>query len=112
MKSQDMKGQKLFSLLGDLPNSNFLEVTAVSEVDKGNYVLECLLLEPYENERVPAYFARPKEASGRLPIVLFNHSHWGQYSVGKTEMIQKQCLSSAHLLCRAANFHGVWCFWY
>jgi len=88
MEAQDVKRQKLFSLLGDLPNSDFLRATTVNEVDKGHYVLECLLLEPYENEQIPAYFARPKEASGKLPVVLFNHSHGGQYHVGKTEMIQ------------------------
>ncbi|WP_042454470.1 dienelactone hydrolase family protein [Neobacillus dielmonensis] len=93
MKSQETKRQKLFSLLGDLPNSDFLSAETINEIDKGNYILEVLLLEPYENEQIPAYFARPKKKDGKLPVVLFNHSHGGQYHVGKNELIQ----SSAYL---------------
>ncbi|WP_462413053.1 dienelactone hydrolase family protein [Neobacillus sp. Marseille-QA0830] len=93
MESQETKRRQLFSLLGDLPNRDFLGAETVNEVDKGNYILESLLLELYENEKIPAYFARPKTVEGKLPVVLFNHSHGGQYHVGKTELIQ----SSAYL---------------
>jgi dienelactone hydrolase len=93
MESQETKRKHLFSLLGDLPNSDFLSVQTLNEIDKGKYILEVLLLELYENEKIPAFFARPKNAAGKLPVVLFNHSHGGQYHVGKTELIQ----SSAYL---------------
>ena len=38
-------------------------------------------------ELVPAYFIKPKNSTGRLPVVLFNHSHFGQYKVGKDEFL-------------------------
>jgi hypothetical protein len=38
-------------------------------------------------EPVPAYFASPKGASGKLPTLLFNHSHGGGYTIGKAEFI-------------------------
>ncbi len=37
---------------------------------------------------MPAYLARPKGASGRVPAVLFNHSHGGGYTIGKKEFIE------------------------
>ncbi|WP_251551553.1 dienelactone hydrolase family protein [Neobacillus muris] len=94
MESQKTNRQKLFSLLGDLPSDgSLIATTTIDEIDKGPYILEVFEMEPYENERIPAYFARPKIMNGKLPVVLFNHSHGGQYHVGKTELIQ----SSAYL---------------
>src|SRR5690606_28235702 len=55
--------------------------------DRGSWVLEKLVLDLNGIEAAPAWFARPKGASGRLPTVLFNHSHGGGYSIGKTEFI-------------------------
>jgi len=37
---------------------------------------------------VPAYFARPRSLTGRVPAVLFNHSHGGGYKIGKQEFIE------------------------
>lgn len=39
-------------------------------------------------ETVPAYLARPRAATGRLPAVVFNHSHGGGYTIGKQEFIE------------------------
>jgi dienelactone hydrolase len=39
-------------------------------------------------EPVPAYVARPRGATGRLPAVVFNHSHGGGYTIGKTELVE------------------------
>jgi cephalosporin-C deacetylase-like acetyl esterase len=36
---------------------------------------------------VPAYVARPSTINGRIPAVLFNHSHGGGYKIGKQEFI-------------------------
>ena len=36
---------------------------------------------------MPAYLARPRGATGRLPAVLFNHSHGGGYTIGKKEFV-------------------------
>ena len=38
-------------------------------------------------ETVPAYLARPQAVSGRVPAVLFNHSHGGGYKIGKLEFV-------------------------
>jgi dienelactone hydrolase len=38
-------------------------------------------------EAVPAYFTRPKGAPGRLPTILFDHSHGGGYKIGKDELL-------------------------
>src|SRR5690606_17647462 len=39
-------------------------------------------------ETAPAYLARPREDAGRRPAVVFNHSHGGGYTIGRTEFIE------------------------
>jgi dienelactone hydrolase len=85
---QSDRRKQLWSLLGDLPDRN-RPITArqfAREVRDG-YILETLELDLNGIERVPAYFARPEGKTGRLPTVLFNHSHGGDYTVGKEEFI-------------------------
>jgi dienelactone hydrolase len=85
----DAKRQQLYSLLGDLPERKEpLFAKKLTELDQGEYILEVLLLVGDGSEGIPAYFARPKDVSGKLPVVLFNHSHGGNYHIGKTELIQ------------------------
>jgi hypothetical protein len=55
--------------------------------DRGSYLLEKLVLDLNGEQPVPAWFATPKNASGRRPTVLFNHSHGGGYQIGKAEFI-------------------------
>jgi hypothetical protein len=38
-------------------------------------------------EVVPAYFVRPVDATGRLPVVPYNHAHGGDYVLGKDELL-------------------------
>lgn len=79
----------LYSLLGDLPvHDRPIAVRILKTVDCGNYILETLILDLNGVEEVPAYFARPKHATGRRPTVLFNHSHGGRYDWGKEELIR------------------------
>ncbi|WP_370875158.1 dienelactone hydrolase family protein [Metabacillus malikii] len=86
--------EKLFELLGDLPDANRpISVTKMAEQQIDSFILETLLLDLNGLEQVPAYFARPIEGEGKRPVVLFNHSHGGQYDVGKTEL-----LKSSHYL--------------
>lgn len=87
--TKESKRQKLISLLGDLPNQNDeIIVKKIKEENKGSYILEFLLLGLNGNELVPAYFARPKDEGRKRPVVLFNHSHGGNYHIGKIELIQ------------------------
>jgi dienelactone hydrolase len=80
--------QQLYDLLGKLPpRDRAVSATLVSTEDRGSYTLEKLSLDLNGEEAVPAYFAKPKNASGKLPTVLFNHSHGGGYQIGKAEFI-------------------------
>jgi len=81
--------EELYGLLGKLPPRNRkVGVQLVSTEDRGSYTLEKLILDLNGEEAAPAYFAKPKGATGKLPTVLFNHSHGGGYQIGKTEFIE------------------------
>jgi hypothetical protein len=80
--------QELYDLLGKLPpRDRKVSAQLVSSEDRGDYVLDKLVLDLNGEEPAPAYFAKPKGATGRLPTVLFNHSHGGGYRIGKAEFI-------------------------
>lgn len=88
-RSEAGRRQQLYDLLGRLPpRDRNVGATLVSTEDRGAYLLDKLVLDLNGEEAAPAYFARPKGASGRLPTVLFNHSHGGGYTIGKTEFIE------------------------
>ena len=81
--------EQLYGLLGRLPpRDRKVNAQLVSSEDRGAYTLEKLILDLNGEEPAPAYFAKPKGAKGRLPTVLFNHSHGGGYQIGKTEFIE------------------------
>ena len=80
--------QELYDLLGDLPlRSRPLEVQRIAEEERQEYVLETLVLNPNGIEAVPAYFVRPKDGQGPLPVILYNHAHGGDYILGKDELL-------------------------
>jgi dienelactone hydrolase len=79
--------RQLHELLGDLPDrSRPIRVISRATRASPGYDLETLLLDLNGLEPVPAYFVRPRGATGRLPTVLFNHSHGGEYQIGKDEL--------------------------
>lgn len=79
----------LYALLGDLPDRRRPVIgQKTSETERDGYVLERWTLDLNGVEPVPAYVARPRGATGRLPAVVFNHSHGGGYKIGKTEFIE------------------------
>src|SRR5678815_5490017 len=81
--------RELYSLLGDLPDRRkTVRWERVSEERRETYVLEKLVLDLNGIEDVPAYFVRPVNvAKGqRLPVVLYNHAHGGDYALGKDEL--------------------------
>src|SRR5205085_3673614 len=81
--------QELYGLLGKLPpRDRAVSAQQVSSEDRGSYTLEKLVIDLNGEEPAPAYFARPKGKSGKLPTVLFNHSHGGGYTIGKQEFIE------------------------
>ena len=80
--------EELRRLLGDLPDrAEPPTATKLGEVAKGDFMLETLVLDLNGIEEVPAYFARPRHATGRLPVVLYNHAHGDIYELGKQELI-------------------------
>jgi pimeloyl-ACP methyl ester carboxylesterase len=86
--SQEARRQDLYRLLGDLPERGSpVGARLVGEETRETYVLEKLVLDLNGIEAVPAYFVHPREASGRLPVVLYNHAHGGDYVLGKDELL-------------------------
>jgi Acetyl xylan esterase (AXE1) len=80
---------ELYSLLGDLPDRRRpIAGKKRAEEKRDGYVLETWDLDLNGFEGVPAYLARPERASGRLPAVVFDHSHGGGYKIGKQEFIE------------------------
>lgn len=85
MSKQTMR-DSLYKLLGQLPERDRpVKATLISTEEKNGIIIEKLLLDLNGLEMVPAFFTRPAGAAGKLPVVLFNHSHFGQYTVGKNE---------------------------
>ena len=88
MRAEATLRQELYGLLGDLPpRAQTLDVQLIAEEEREEYVLEKLVLDLNGIEPVPAYFARPKEVQGPLPVILYNHAHGGDYALGKDELL-------------------------
>ncbi len=83
-----MRRTELWNLLGDLPpRERPIAASVVWQQDRGAYILERLTLDLNGHETVPAYFARP-HGEGPFPVVLYNHAHGGDYTLGKEEFIR------------------------
>lgn len=80
--------RELYALLGDLPpRDRPIHVVSVEVEEREEYVLEKLVLDLTALELAPAYFVRPRERRGRLPVVVYNHAHGGDYALGKDELL-------------------------
>jgi acetyl esterase/lipase len=83
------KRDELYGLLGDLPaRQRPVSGRKTDEHERDGYLLERWELDLNGIEIVPAYVARPRGAADRRPAVLFNHSHGGGYTIGKTEFVE------------------------
>jgi len=90
-EDQAERRKLLYSLLGDLPDRRrAISARLVSRTKTDKYQLERLELDLNGLETVPAYFVLPNasKVSGRVPVVLYNHSHGGGYTIGKDEFIK------------------------
>lgn len=84
----NLRRSELLQLLGDMPEERGeVQADLIRQEDRGSYFIEKLLLDLNGLEKAPAYFIRPKQAPGPYPVVLFNHSHGGNYHIGKEELI-------------------------
>jgi cephalosporin-C deacetylase-like acetyl esterase len=82
------KTKKLYQLFGDLPSRDLpIQVELVNQEKHPSYCLERLVLNCNGIEKVPALFVYPKVQAGKLPVVVYNHSHGGRYETGKEELI-------------------------
>ncbi|ANF96322.1 dienelactone hydrolase family protein [Paenibacillus bovis] len=113
MKSKD----QLLALLGDLPEQYTLDSELLWQEERDGYHLETLLLDLNGMEKVPAYVAVPSSGEGPFPLVVFNHSHGGDYTNGKREFLRSspylQQPSFAEVLTGmgyAACCIDMWCF--
>lgn len=87
-ESPEERRRALYGLLGDLPDrSRPVHARVISQETSDSYVLEKLLLDLNGIEPVPAYFVRPREVTGPVPVVLYNHAHGGDYVLGKDELL-------------------------
>jgi hypothetical protein len=85
----EARRRELYGLLGDLPDrTRPLGGKKRKEEERDGYILETWDLDLNGIETVPAYLARPRVLSGRVPAVLFDHSHGGGYKIGKQEFIE------------------------
>lgn len=79
----------LYSLLGDLPPRNQpISAKKLATKEREHYRLEEWLLDLNGTDYVPAYFVKPLHSEGPYPTILFNHSHGGNYVLGKDELIK------------------------
>jgi len=85
----DARRRELYALLGDLPDRKRpISGKKRHEEERDGYILETWDLDLNGIETVPAYLARPRSIAGRVPGVLFDHSHGGGYKIGKQEFIE------------------------
>lgn len=83
-----MSRELLFSLLGDKPEAHFENNRKIDEQIMNGLLIETLLLDLNGLELVPAYFIKPLNVEGPLPVVLYNHSHGGNYTLGRDEVLK------------------------
>ncbi|WP_297822213.1 CocE/NonD family hydrolase [Segetibacter sp.] len=121
MKTSDQKEElfqnkrkrrkELYNLLGRLPDRNRpMSVKIISREETDEMIIEKLLFDINGQQEVPAYYTRPKNAVGKIPAILFNHSHFGQYEVGKDEFVKgrKEMQSPPYALALArAGYAGL-----
>lgn len=88
MSDQVARREELYALLGDLPpRHQTVQATILDQQVRETFVCQHLRLDCNGIEPVPAYFVKPLNTTGRLPAILFNHSHGGNYEIGKQELL-------------------------
>jgi hypothetical protein len=113
-----LRRAQLYALLGDLPDRQRpLWGRRRDRSERDGYVLETWDLDLNGIETVPAHFARPARVEGRMPAILFNHSHGGGYDVGKRELVEGRSYLQPTPYAQALTGEGYgvlcidhWCF--
>jgi len=118
MDEGESRREQLRALLGDLPKADGpVSARLIDRAEGDGYILETLVLDLNGIEPVPAYFVKPIGASGRLPCILYNHAHGGNYVLGKDELIAGREVLHKPDYARALTQNGyaalcvdTWCF--
>jgi dienelactone hydrolase len=90
-QDKESRRRELYALLGDLPDRRkSVRVESAKKERRPAYQLETLVLDLNGIEDVPAYFVSPPDAAPnkRLPTILYNHAHGGDYKLGKDELLK------------------------
>jgi dienelactone hydrolase len=107
MTDQSGRRDELYALLGDLPpRRREVRATLLDEQHRGDFVCQHLRLDLNGIEGVPAYFVKPTQSDGRLPTILFNHSHGGNYEIGKQEFLDGREYMTAPAYAQDLTTHG------
>jgi dienelactone hydrolase len=81
--------EKLWRLLGDLPELFTPKVTIQERLSKDGYELERFTFDNGIGDTVYGYLLIPAGHKGRGPAILYHHYHAGKYKQGKEELISK-----------------------
>ncbi|HTL30585.1 MAG TPA: acetylxylan esterase [Tepidisphaeraceae bacterium] len=94
MMNVKQRREELYGLMGDLPvRDRKISVKKISEEERDGYRLENLVLDLNGVEEVPAYFVSPlSRQAAKIPAVLYNHAHGGDYALGKDELLKSRKL--------------------
>lgn len=89
LTSPAIQRESLYRLLGDLPRRDRnVSAQLLSHETIDGMACEHLRLGLNGLEPVPALFVKPAGAAGPMPAILFNHSHGGNYEIGKRELLE------------------------
>lgn len=85
----DSRHEELYKLLGELP-SRTQPITSekINEKQFEHYVQEDLILNFDGVHSTSAYFLRPIKAQPPFKTIIFNHSHGGNYELGRDELVK------------------------
>ena len=79
----------LWSLMGDLPDRKMpvdVQSLKVEKIEGGT--LELLQFKYPEEPAFQGYFVLPERRQGKVPAILYNHSHGSLFHLGKDELLQ------------------------
>jgi dienelactone hydrolase len=82
-----MKKEKLFELIGALPQKVALEAVVLESVDCGAYTREKIAYNTEQDDRITAYVLIPKNIKGKAPTVFCHHQHDHNFDLGKSEVV-------------------------
>jgi dienelactone hydrolase len=107
----EQRRRELYGLLGDLPPRDRPISPMFHRVhETPAYVRDELMLDLNGEQPVPAYFIKPKDAIGPLPVILYNHAHGGEYAIGKEELFtQRKFMQAPYGPVLAAEGYAVLC---